>query len=574
VALRGPLIARAVATGYMPPWLPEQGAETFVGARRLPDDERTAIVRWVEQGMPRGAAAPDNRLTQGEALDPDGEPDLVLGVDTPYAVPTDGHDVFRNFVLRVPLDRARYVRAVRIEPGDSRAVHHASLGVDRSRTARRLDAVTADPGFPGMLSGGAASPPGHFIGWAPGRQTYRSPPGLAWRLDAGGDLVLQVHIMPTGVAGLARPRIALFFTDEPPTARAVLVRLGSTDIDIPAGAHRHVVEDTFQLPVGVRVLGISPHAHFLAREIESVAMLPDGQRVPLVTIRAWNFRWQDDYRYAVPVKLPALTRITTRVVYDNTSMNPANPHTPIQRVVYGPSARDEMGDVWLQVVPDSAPDAGRLERVLALRELTAQTKGYARLASSMPEDPLPRFTLATLYMQANRPTDAVKELDRVISLAPSLTVAFYTRGVALQRAGRLTEAARDFRAALAGDPNYAEAEHALGHVRVAEGNRRAAEGHFTKAVALWPEFADGWNSLATLRATNGAVEDALDAYRRALAISPDHREALNNLGILLAGRGQVAEATALLERAVAVYPDDEASRQNLAAARARAQPKQ
>lgn len=557
----------------MPPWLPDQGSETFAAARRLIVEERNILLRWVNEGTPHGEPAVEDRPQESATKDADGAPDLVLQLDAPYILAADGPDVFRNFVLRVPLDRARYVRAIRIEPGETRVVHHASLGVDRTRTARRLDALTIEPGFPGMLSGAATSPPGHFIGWAPGRQTYHSPPGLSWRLDAGADLVLQMHLMPSGAAERVRPRIAVFFTDEPPTARGVLVRLGSTSIDIPPGAQRHAVEDTFELPVGVRVLGIAPHAHYLAREIESAATLPDGRRVSLLTIRSWNFRWQDDYRYVVPPTLPASTRITTRVVYDNTAANHAHSHMAPRRVVYGPSTSDEMGDVWLQVVSDSAAGAARLTEVLAIREIAAQLNGYRRLAAAVPQDPMPRFTLATLYLQAGRLTEAVQEFDRVLSIAPSLTMALYNRGVAFQRAGRLTDAARDFRDAIARDPRYAEAEHALGHVRLAEGNRREAERHFTSAVALWPEFADGWNSLATVRATGDAIDDAVDCYRRALAVSPEHREALNNLGILLARRGQVTEAIALLERAVAAHPDDEASRQNLAAARAHERPK-
>jgi Tfp pilus assembly protein PilF len=566
VARRGRLIARVVETGYMPPWLPEQGSETFAGARRLTAEERDTIVRWAEQGMAAGEPKVEREATKADEPNSNDRPDLMVEVDAPYTLPADGPDVFRNFVLRVPLERARYVRAVRIDPGEARVVHHASLGVDRTRTARRLDALSAEPGFSGMLAGGAASPPGHFIGWAPGRQAYRSPPGLSWRLDAGADLVLQMHMVPSGAAEPIRPRVALFFTEEAPRARAGLVRLGSTGIDIPPGMRRHVLEDTFELPVGVAVLGISPHAHYLAREIESVATLPGGRRVPLLTIMAWNFRWQDDYRYLRPLELPAGTRITTRVVYDNTSNNHANPHQPPRRVVYGPSSGDEMGDVWLQVVPDSASAAAQFERIAASREIAAQSDGYRRLASALPEDPVPRFTLATLYMQAGRLHEAMAELDRVLSIAPTWAMALYNRGVALQRAGRLTESARDFLDALARDPRYAEAEHALGHVRLAQGNRRDAERHFSNAVAVWPAFADGWNSLATLRASRDALDEAIECYRRALTISPEHREALNNLGILLARRGRLAEATALLERAVAAYPEDEASRQNLAAA--------
>jgi Flp pilus assembly protein TadD len=561
-------VARVVETREMPPWLPTQGGETFAGARALNATERDSILRWIDQRAPRGEPVSESAPTAPGERD---DADLVVQAAEPYRLAAEGPDRFRNFVLRVPIDRPRYVRAVTIRAGSTRVVHHASLGVDATRTARRFDAMDEEAGFDGMLTGGVQSPPGHFIGWAPGKSSQVSPPGLAWRLEPGVDLVLQVHMMPSGKPETVQPSLAFQFTDEAPRERAVLVRLGSTAIDIPPGARRHVVEDTFELPSDVRVLAISPHAHYLAREIASVATLPDGRQVPLITIAAWNFRWQDDYRYATPLVLPALTRITTRVTYDNSASNAAHPHAhspaPNRRVVYGGGTADEMGDVWLQVVPATADGASRLERHLARRELDAQTRGYQLLASARPDDPLPRFTLATLYLQGGRVDEAVTELDKVCALRPSLVMAVYNRGVALQRAGRLAEAARDFRDALARDPRYAEAAHALGHVALAQRRPREAAQHFTTAVELWPEFSDAWSSLGTVRAALGAPDGAIDAYNRALAVVPEHREALNNLGILLARRGRIAEAIALLERAVAAYPEDAASRQNLAAAR-------
>lgn len=567
VSSRSATVARVVATREMPPWLPTQGAETFAGARVLSAAERDVILRWIEQGALPDASRPRETVLQPTERGP---ADLVVQAAEPYLLAAGGPDLFRNFVLRVPIDRTRYVRTATIRAGSTRVVHHASLGVDASRTARRFDAMDDQAGFDGMLTGGVQSPPGHFIGWAPGKSSQISPPGLAWRLDPGVDLVLQVHMMPGDTPELVQPSVAFEFTDEAPRERAVLIRLGSTVIDIPPGARSHVVEDTFDLPSDVRVLAISPHAHYRAREITSVAMLPDGRRVPLITIPAWNFRWQDDYRYATPLVLPAQTRITTRVTYDNSAPSDAHvhPRPTNRRVVYGGGTSDEMGDVWLQVVPATAAGAARLEQTLARRELDAQTRGYQLLASTRPDDPLPRFTLATLYLQAGRVNEAVTELDKVCAQRPSLVMAVYNRGVALQRAGRLAEATRDFRDALARDPRYAEALHALGHVELAQRRPREAAQHFTNAVELWPEFADAWSSLGTVRVALAMPDSALDAYNRALAVAPDHREALNNLGILFARQGRIAEAVAMLERAVAAHPDDAASRQNLAAARA------
>jgi len=40
-----------------------------------------------------------------------------------------------------------------------------------------------------------------------------------------------------------------------------------------------------------------------------------------------------------------------RITYDNSDSNPRNPNHPPKRVRTGPRSEDEMGHVWLQVLP-------------------------------------------------------------------------------------------------------------------------------------------------------------------------------------------------------------------------------
>jgi hypothetical protein len=49
-------------------------------------------------------------------------------------------------------------------------------------------------------------------------------------------------------------------------------------IDIPPGATDYVVEDQYVLPVDIHALMVFPHAHYLAREMQAVAVLPNGTR--------------------------------------------------------------------------------------------------------------------------------------------------------------------------------------------------------------------------------------------------------------------------------------------------------
>lgn len=105
-----------------------------------------------------------------------------------------------------------------------------------------------------------------------------SPPGLAWVLEKNTDLVLQLHLHPSGKPEQVQPRIGFYFTDTAPTNVAYRIRLESFKIDIPPGASDYRVEQSYVLPVDVTLLRILPHAHYLGKEMRVVATLPDGTR--------------------------------------------------------------------------------------------------------------------------------------------------------------------------------------------------------------------------------------------------------------------------------------------------------
>jgi tetratricopeptide (TPR) repeat protein len=141
--------------------------------------------------------------------------------------------------------------------------------------------------------------------------------------------------------------------------------LGSFELDIPPGEKHYLVTDSYELPVDVDALSIYPHAHYLGKEIQGIATLPDGTRQWLIRINDWDFNWQDEYRFAEPVFLPKGTTVTMQWVYDNSASNPQNPNRPPQRVVYGSKSTDEMSDLVVQVLPRDRNDLEILERDFA-----------------------------------------------------------------------------------------------------------------------------------------------------------------------------------------------------------------
>ena len=309
VSERAEQVAMVIEDGYMPPWKPVGDHGVFVGDRRLTPAQRRLVLGWIRAGAPAGdaaAAPPPPRWSDGWTWGP---PDLVVTMDEPFEVPAEGSDIYRNFVLggRGP-DRNRPVKAWELDPGVPRAVHHALLSTDARGWARREDARDAPLGFGGMELGDVQAPDGFYLVWAPGRQPRENPAGLTWSMGPGVDLVLQLHMRPTGKAERLAARIGLWFADAPSPRPAFSLRVGDVDIDIPAGARGHRIEDRFTLPIDVTVVSIFPHAHYLARTFEVRAGDTD-----LLRIDDWDFAWQDDYVYARPVRLAAGDEISLAV---------------------------------------------------------------------------------------------------------------------------------------------------------------------------------------------------------------------------------------------------------------------
>src|SRR5207237_9986474 len=105
------------------------------------------------------------------------------------------------------------------------------------------------------------------------------------------------------------------------------------------------------------------------------ATLPDGMVNSLIWMKAWDFRWQDQYRYATPLFLPTGTTLTMRFTYDNSADNPRNPHNPPQRVRNGPLSSDEMGVLWLEILPRYSSDSGIFKGYLSHPKLNPDTAG-------------------------------------------------------------------------------------------------------------------------------------------------------------------------------------------------------
>jgi tetratricopeptide (TPR) repeat protein/mono/diheme cytochrome c family protein len=585
-APRAELIASVTGRRYMPPWKPVPGYGEFQGERRLSDAQISLIARWAAAGAPEGDRRdlpPPPSWPEGWQL---GTPDLVVTMAEPFALPAEGEDIYRNFVIRVPIDDSRFVKAIELKPGTTPGLHHARIMIDRTSSARRIDEEDATPGYEGMRADQTQFPDGHFLGWSPGKLPTVVPDRLAWQLDPGPDLVLKAHLLPHGTAQPFQVTVGLFFSGTPPTETPVALHLGSMTIDIPAGAANHLVEDRYELPVDVDVLGVYPHAHFLGKAVDCVAMLPDGTERWLLKIDAWDFDWQDEYQFVRPVRLPKGSTVVMRFFFDNSAANSRNPSSPPRRVRFGQKSNDEMAEVTLQLLPADPATLPVLAHGAHMKMVDIALAGSEKLVADDPASAVNQETLGINLVSVGRLDTAVLHLQEAIRLDPTLASAHYNLGNVrmmqgnrdealaqyrraveikpdyaqahnnlgglFQLIGRDDEAAREYRLALQYDPAHPRARFNLGNLLLAYDNFPAAEAEFRQMAASVPRSAEAHAGLGRALAGQNRLAEAVESYRKAVGLDPEDAETFRNLGDALGRQGKQAEADEAIARADAL----------------------
>jgi hypothetical protein len=289
----------------------------------------------------------------------------VFSLSEQYAVPAEGPDQFRCFVIPLNLDRDVYVRSVEFRPGNSRVVHHSVIFTDPTGASRKL--AQGAGSYP-CLGGPGFVDTGLIGGWTPGSIPFAPPAGMTSPIRKETNLVLQIHYHPSGKKELDQSSIGIRFGDAPTVAGDTLI-LSSWGIDIPPGESQYVVRSALTVPSDVEAMGIVPHAHYLAKEMNIKASAPDGSSIPLITIKDWDFNWQGTYIYQTPIKLTKGTRIEFEYTYDNSEKNPRNPSNPPKHVRFGEESTDEMAFAFVLVRLPSLEDGPAFQREVKLEVL-------------------------------------------------------------------------------------------------------------------------------------------------------------------------------------------------------------
>lgn len=404
------MIQEVVQDGRMPPWHASAESGPFENGRRLTDEEKALVKAWVDAGAPEGDPQdlPKPR-TWVDGWQLPRMPDFVAPLtDKPFQVPADGKVRYQYFTIESGFQEDKWVSAVEIQPGNRAVVHHVLMFVSTGDDSGE------------HFRGGAAGYDGIYV---PGQRVRPYPAGMARKIPAGARLVFQVHYTPIGSEQFDQSRVGMIFVD--PQSVEYEVRTASavnTDLQIPPhDANYRVDASSSRLPASARLLALNPHMHLRGKSIQYEAVLPSGERRPLLDVPRYDFNWQTAYRLVTPLALPRDTRLHCVAHFDNSKDNPSNPD-PTKLVRWGEQTWDEMMIGYFDyVVP-----VGSLEGVTtAERSQMRAQELFDRLDKNIDgkvviDEVPPKYQ--GLFKPLDRDNDdalTVEEVSRVFSLLPS-----------------------------------------------------------------------------------------------------------------------------------------------------------
>ena len=205
-----------------------------------------------------------------------------------------------------------------------------------------------------------------------------------------------------------------------------------------------------------------------------------------------------------------------------------------------------------------------------------------------PQQVAPLLALATKWLRAGRPADAIAPLHDAALLEPSNPIIRHDLGLACLEVGRVPEAIAALQRAVAINPRYTDAHFRLGIALEKLGNMSEAIVAYDRATQLLPSLTEAWFRAGALVYILGHRDEAIGCFRRAAATGgrtsfgrlgkaralliedrnheaeqilretlvsdPRNAMAYDLLGNLLTEVGRFDEARACFERAIAIAP--------------------
>jgi hypothetical protein len=346
-------IREQVIARRMPPWFADPAFGHFSNDRSLSQTEIDTLAEWVNRGAPAGDpkdVPPPRDWPSGWNI---GTPDAVFEMPHAFAVPAQGAVDYQYLILPTHFTEDRWVQKVEVRTSSRAAVHHAVVYI-REPGSKWLEGEPREKTFSVPIAKGFTTSDLLMV-YTPGNSYDQWPAGIAKRVKAGSDIVLQMHYTTSGKAIQDRARVGVVFAKGQPKQAVLSLQMGNDRFVIPPGDSNYRVQVSGTMPNDALLISMFPHMHLRGKAFEYLITGPNGRVERLLKINHYDFQWQLNYRLAEPRLIKAGTRLQWVGYFDNSPNNPNNPD-PTAEIRYGEQSWEEMMIGFFDVVVDPELD--------------------------------------------------------------------------------------------------------------------------------------------------------------------------------------------------------------------------
>ena len=319
------MMEEVVLDRRMPPWHADPHYGKFVNDRALTAAESHTLLRWIEQGCPRGEGEdPLTNAPPPAVVWKLGPPDFLVPLPKAEEIPATGTLNYRYIDADFEMPQDAWLRAANCRAGNAKVVHHIIVRVR----------------YP---DGYKNAPPEAFLftSWVPGLEQDEFPAGTGVFLPKGTRFNFEMHYTTNGEEQTDQSELGLHLAKEP-AQRQLEVRASETrDFEIPPGDPDAQHFSMYCFKRDAMLYSLSPHMHLRGSSFKFQLLHPDGKRETLLSVPQYDFNWQTSYRLAEPRRVPAGTWMLCTGSHDNSAKNPNNPD-PAKTIRWGLQSWDEM----------------------------------------------------------------------------------------------------------------------------------------------------------------------------------------------------------------------------------------
>lgn len=351
-------IREAVKLRQMPPWFADPKHGKFANDPSLTEDEIRIIDAWASAGAPEGK--PREATAIGSL--PRIRPDLLVAAPS-VKIPANREIDYQYMVLPLSLAEDRWVTATEIRPGVRAVVHHAVLYVRERGSPWLREAPANQPYAPPRADDetfrrSRDTQADILAIYTPGAPAVIAPAGMARKLPAGADLVLQMHYTAARTGTVDRTTVALSFATTQPEKRILTLQMGRDDLRIPPGEPNYRATVWGTMPADALLISMFPHMHLRGAAFEYDIIGAGGRVETLLRVKPYRFNWQLNYVLAAPRLLTKGTALRLTGYFDNSPNNPYNPD-PEAEVTWGEQSSSEMMIGFFDIAVDPHVDKGK-----------------------------------------------------------------------------------------------------------------------------------------------------------------------------------------------------------------------